>query len=194
MFASIDRRLCYGGFCLLISPQLNPASALLPKFEFWMGDRGCKMWQRGERWRSVIAVWFKAKIENAIPVGQARFGGSRKQATQKVMFVGAVEMTSFTTDLEHITCFASGNQLALAIDRFPLFPGYQVHLIQTSIWSKLSATLSWSWKLSKTSSLKPGSCSCGVMRKYQNYPAWVDKNCIYMCSDEMWSFGSNQEL
>lgn len=86
-----------------------------------------------ERWRSIRAEGTEAKIWNAIPAGQARVGGSKKQATQKVTaFVETVEMTSITRDLEHITFCAPGNKLGLAVDTFPLcFPGHHVGHIQT---------------------------------------------------------------
>lgn len=87
----------------------------------------------GERRRSIRAEGTEAEIWKAIPAGQARVGGSKKQATQKVTaFVETVEMTSITRDLEHITFCAPGNKLGLAVDTFPLcFAAHHVGHIQT---------------------------------------------------------------
>lgn len=111
MRASTDRRLCRGGFCSLISPHLDPASAPLPTFECWMADRNSKMCQRGSDGDQSAPCDSTPKRGNAIPVGQGEFGGSKKKKAgnpEGRIFVETVEMTSITRDLEHITCFASG--------------------------------------------------------------------------------------
>lgn len=75
---------------------------------------------------SQSCVWGEAKICKPISVGHIRFQDSKKKkkkrlTAQKVMFfVKIVEMTSLTTDLEHITFPPPGNHLFLATNMFPL--------------------------------------------------------------------------